>query len=259
MYFRRKERLEQIEATLTGITTRLREFKEKYESSSKSTKSTIPNRKIQEDIAEVIASIDSLLSNKQTNLRRLDTARLTEIEQLYVDKETELGRRVEAEIERHERERASEMMREREAREARRTRESALIKECARVNECVEQMRQNGAALSDKIKSRLESLLKATSGSSSSGLQAELENMSSALEANLERVAALRDRVRAMSSSGGDAAKRLTDDEIDRTSNEISSIMVQCVSKQNDLLNKMKPLESRVQQHIDDLLKVSKT
>lgn len=224
----------------------MKEFKQKYEISSKQLKTSIPDKKVQDNLTEVIRNIEELLSNKLTNLKRLDTGKLAELEQLYVRKETELSRRVDVEIEKHERERAIELMREREEREARNAREVEFAKEIGRVSECIEQMRQNGAAL----KTKLESFRRA-SDVGSEGFLPDIESMSSEVDGHLNRVGLLKDKLKSL----GDP-KKFSDDEIDRNRNELSNITVQCMAKQNDLLGKMKTLEARVQQHLDRLLNV---
>lgn len=195
---------------------------------------------------DAIESIETLLDNKLTNLKRLDTARLGEIEQLYADRELELSRQVEMEIERQDRERAIELMREREKREARSARESALSKNIAQVADCVEQMRYNSSSLSDKIKVKVES-------AKALGVEVgQLEALSHELTANMDRVNALDQRLKTYND-----LQHMSDSEIDLTTTELSSSMVQCSSKNDELIAKFKALETRVQQQIDNLVKVS--
>ena len=208
-----------METTLLGITNRVKEFKQKYEVSSKQLKSSIPDKKVYDNLTEVIRNIEELLSDKLTNLKRLDTGKLAELEQLYTRKENELSRRVDVEIERHERERAIEMMREREEREARNAREVEFTKEVVRVSECIEQMRQNGAML----KTKLESFRRAGDGfRESDGFLPDIESMSSEVDGHLNRVGLLKDKLKSL----GDP-KKFSDDEIDRIGNELSNITVQ--------------------------------
>lgn len=197
-----------------------------------------------------------LLSDKSTNLKRLDTACLGEIGREYADKANEINRQVELEIERHERERAIELIREREQREARFARETALSKEVARANQSVEHIRHNNATLSEKLKSRLESLKALDTSTTTAviinGFVAELEAILSSIKIDSERVDQLRERLTLCAD-----LQRLTDDQIDITSTEISSRTIDCMAKHDDLNVNIKTVEIKIQHYIESLLKVS--
>lgn len=241
--------MEQIETKLSGITTKLKEIKQKYESSSKELKTASLDKHLYDDLVGSIESIELLLANKQMNLKRLDTSRLNEIEQLYVDKETELGFKIDLEIEKYEREKAIELMKERQAREARLARENVFLKEINRLSDSVGEARDNGMSLINRVKSKIDAVKRIDSATR---FVTDLTDLCASIETNLDKIKGLNERLKALVDPN-----KLSDDDLDRTSTNISSIMVQCLAKQNDHLSKMKQIEAEIQQHIDGILKVS--
>lgn len=185
---RRKEQLEKLEVKLLNIATKLKEFKQKYESILEDLKTETSDKDINQSLVEDIKSIESLLANKQLNLKRLETVRLNELEQKYVEREKELSRKVEEAIKKNEHERAIKLMREREARLAK---EDAFYREINRLTECVEQIQQSGSILAGELKTKLNSLNSGESGN----LLVELNLLLHVVEENIRRVVGLREKL----------------------------------------------------------------
>ena len=229
-------RIEEAEAKLTEITKQLKQIKQKFESTPalKSTTANVKESDLYRELIDSIAGIESLV------LKRMDTVHLAEIERTYTTKGVDLGRRIEAEIEKRERERALELMR------ARQLLEQKFAQKVGRLVESVEHLKAAGTQLGSDVRGTLES----ARSLNLAPLVSELSALGNLIQGNVDRVVAVRDRLRSTDVVG------LSDAELDRVMDEAYSTFVQCSARQEEFVAKFKANEAKIQTHLDGLLKV---